>query len=105
VGGPVSRRRIATSIVIALVVIALAIAITSWLRGVVAHPGGDPGGRLVAKLAPVVRVVPGFQTGHVPWISFPCDSCEFPVTYAIKIEPRWDSCDGRAGTFGGLPPL
>ena len=34
-----------------------------------------------------------------PMNRVPCDACQFPATYAIKIEPRWDSCDGMAGTF------
>jgi hypothetical protein len=67
--------------------------------------GGDPSGRLMARLAPLVRVVPGFETGRIPWISFPCDSCKWPARYAIKIEPRWDSCDGIKGTFGWDPAL
>jgi hypothetical protein len=69
------------------------------------HPGGDPNGRLIAELAPTVRVVPSFEVGKVPWISFPCDSCKFPRKYAIKIEPRWDSMDGIASTAGWDPAI
>lgn len=69
-------------------------------RSSTAPNGGDPGGRLMAKLVPVVRVVPGLRTGPVPWVSSPCDNCKFPVTYAMKIGPLWDSCDGTKGTFG-----
>jgi hypothetical protein len=50
-------------------------------------------------------MVPGFERGRIPWISFPCDSCKFPARYPIKIEPRWDSCDGIRGTFGWDPAL
>ena len=58
----------------------------------------------MARLAPVTKAIPGFK-GHVPWIAFPCDSCGFPATYAVKIEPRVDSCDGVAGTFGWDPAV
>lgn len=77
-----------------------------WLNNSgVTLSGGDPGGRLMARLAPVTKVIPGFDKGHVPWIAFPCDSCGFPATYAVKIEPRVDSCDGVAGTFGWDPAV
>jgi len=69
------------------------------------HPGGDPDGRLMAAMVPVVTVVPGFEQGRIPWISFPCDTCKWPQTYAIKIEPRWDSCDGKASTAGWDPAI
>lgn len=98
----VSRGKVIVLGVLVVVLGALAVVIAVWPRSA-AHPGGDPGGRLMAKIAPVVRVVPGFHQGRIPWIGFPCDSCQFPVTYAIKIEPRWDSCDGIAGTFGWDP--
>ena len=58
----------------------------------------------MAEIAPVARVVPGFEH-RIPWIAPPCDSCHFPATYAIKIEPHWDSCDGMAGTFGWDPVI
>jgi len=98
-----NRRKIAVPVALALAVL-IALAVGVWSRSAAhAHAGGDPGGRLMAKIAPVVRVVPGFEHGHIRWIAFPCDSCQFPVTYAIKVEPRWDSCDGMAGTFGWDP--
>jgi hypothetical protein len=97
-----SRSRIRSLVVVALVVVVAGSA-GVWLLN--RHQGGDPGGRLMAKLIPAVRVVPGFETGSVPWISFPCDSCEWPARYAIKIEPRWDSCDGTKGTFGWDPAV
>jgi len=99
-----NRRKIVVPIALALAAVLIALAVATWSRSAAhAHTGGDPGGRLMAKIAPVVRVVPGFEHGHIPWIAFPCDSCQFPVTYAIKVEPRWDSCDGMAGTFGWDP--
>ena len=100
------RRKIVVPIVLALAAVLIALAVAAWPRSAAhAHAGGDPGGRLLAKIAPVVRVVPGFEHGHIRWIAFPCDSCQFPVTYAIKVEPRWDSCDGMAGTFGWDPAV
>src|SRR5262249_29683247 len=99
-----NRRKIVVPAALALAAVLIAWAVAAWSRSAAhAHAGGDPGGRLMAKIAPVVRVVPGFGHGHIPWIAFPCDSCQFPVTYAIKVEPRWDSCDGMAGTFGWDP--
>lgn len=97
-----SRSRIRNLVVVALVIL-IAGSAAVWLPD--RHQGGDPGGRLMSRLIPVVRVVPGFETGRVPWISFPCDSCEWPVRYAIRIEPRWDSCDGTKGTFGWDPAV
>lgn len=98
-----SRRKIVVPIVLALAVLT-ALAVAAWSRSHT-HAGGDPGGRLMAKIAPMVRVVPGFEHGPIPWIAFPCDSCRFPATYAIQVEPRWDSCDGMAGTFGWDPAV
>jgi hypothetical protein len=95
-----SRRRIAIALLVVTMVILPAACASS-----VHHPGGDPNGRLIAELAPTVRVVPSFEVGTVPWISFPCDACKFPKKYAIKIEPAWDGCDGRAGTFGWDPAI
>lgn len=57
----------------------------------------------MAKIAPVVRVVRGLEHGRIPWIASPCGACQVPAAYAIKIEPRWDSCDGMAGTSGWDP--
>jgi hypothetical protein len=98
------RRKIVVPTALAAAAVLIALAVAAWPRSAAhAHAGGDPGGRLMAQIAPVVRVVPGFEHGHIRWIVFPCDSCQFPVTYAIKVEPRWDSCDGMAGTFGWDP--
>jgi len=84
--------------------LALCIAVTAFVwHAVTSHPGGDPGGRIIAQMTPVVAVVPGFESGRIPWIAFPCDTCKFPAKYAIKIEPGSDSCDGMAGTFGWDP--
>jgi hypothetical protein len=69
------------------------------------HPGGDPGGRLVAAMVPLVRVVPGFEHGPIPWETHWCDSCKIPTTYALKIEPGWDNCYGVASTAGWDPAI
>lgn len=67
------------------------------------HPGGDPGGRLIANMVAIVRVVPGFEQGTIPWDNAWCDSCKIPDTYALKIEPHWDNCNGIASTAGWDP--
>lgn len=97
-----SRPKVVMSIVIAVAAVAIALAVAGWVRSDI-HAGGDPGGRLMARITPMVRVVPGFEHGQIPWIAPPCDACRFPVTYAMKFEPRWDSCDEMAGTFGWDP--
>lgn len=102
-GHMVSLRRVVSAVVL-VAAITLGVTVIVWAGGT-GHKGGDPGGRLIASLSPLVRLVPGFETGPVPWISFPCDSCKWPSRYAIKIEPRWDSCDGIAGTFGWDPAV
>ncbi len=51
---------------------------------VVAAPSGDPGGRILNELRPVAAALP--------------DGAK--IAYRQDIEPRWDSCDGRPGTFG-----
>lgn len=50
----------------------------------VAAPSGDPGGRILGELRPATAAVPGAAT----------------IAYRQEVEPRWDSCDGRPGTFG-----
>lgn len=100
----VSRCKIVVAVGVAFAAALIALAVLTWPSSG-ARVGGDPGGRLMAKIARVVRVVPGFERGRIPWIAFPCDACHFPATYAIKVKPRWDSCDGMAGTFGWDPPV
>jgi hypothetical protein len=46
--------------------------------------GGDPGGRILSQLKPTSVAVPPTA----------------PIGYANYVEPRMDSCDGRAGTQG-----
>ncbi len=79
---------------------ALIVALDSWLiwPSAGASTTGDPGGKIVNQLAPVVSAVPGYGTGAVPWVrELPQD---IGAPYAMKIEPRQDSCDGMAGTQG-----
>ena len=52
----------------------------------------------MARMTPLVRVVPTFETGPIPWI--PQSEWPTPTRFAVKIEPNWDSCYGREGTFG-----
>lgn len=47
-------------------------------------PSGDPGGVVIGQLAPGAMVLPAGSRRMYLW----------------KLEPRWDSCDGRSGTFG-----
>ncbi len=59
------------------------------IGGVIAHyfldqSSGDPGGRIIAQLQPTVAAVPAGAK----------------ILYRHDVEPLWDSCDGRAGTFG-----
>ena len=38
----------------------------------------------MAALVPIAQGRAGFESGSVPWISFPCDSCKWPKTYATE---------------------
>ena len=78
-----SHRKIVVPIVLTLAAALIGLAVAAKIRSGV-HAGGDPGGRLMAKIAPVVRVVPGLEHGQIPWARYPCDACRFPVTYAIQ---------------------
>ena len=70
-------------------VVALAIAFAGVVLLVSKHehralPGGDPSGRLLAVLKSAAAAVP----------------TDARVAYRHDTEPKWDSCDGQAGTFG-----
>jgi hypothetical protein len=85
---------------VAILAAALIVALVAWLvwSSAGASTTGDPGGKIMKQLAPAVTVLPGYGTGAVPWVSeIPQD---LGASYAIKIEPQQDSCDGRAGTQG-----
>lgn len=51
------------------------------------HGNPDPGGRILSSLTPVLNVIP-----H-----------NAQVIVRDTGKPHWDSCDGRAGTFGFDP--
>jgi hypothetical protein len=60
-------------------------ALTLWFLGnAIAGPIADPGGRILHALQSTKRALP--NDAH--------------VLYRNDVEPKWDSCDGRPGTFG-----
>lgn len=78
----VARRRTAM-IAIGAVVFASAIAAgIGW--GLTSSASGDPGGKVLAQLVPVVSALPSGTS----------------TTYLWKMEPTQESCDGIAGTQG-----
>jgi hypothetical protein len=67
-----------------LAVIGLTV-LTAWsIRGVIGGPEADPGGRILQSLRATAQALPG----------------DAHVLYRYDLEPKWDSCDGRPGTFG-----
>lgn len=95
----------------ALVASALVLATGGLVVGiwVAALPGqasaspADPGGRILKALRPLVRAFPSFEHGPIPWTNG--DAWPGPPRYATAQEPFYDSCDGRAGTFGWDPVI
>ncbi|MHB1208928.1 MAG: hypothetical protein ACYC1I_04385 [Acidimicrobiales bacterium] len=86
-------------LVIWMLVAGVLVVIGVWVvavRGTAAT--GDPGGAVMNQLVPTVSALPGYATSAIPWVSQIPQSLETP--FAIKIEPRQDSCDGRPGTQG-----
>jgi hypothetical protein len=76
-----SRRMLVAALVL---VIGLS-ALTTWfVRASIAGAAADPGGRILITLRATERALP--QDAH--------------VLYRNELEPKWDSCDGRPGTFG-----
>lgn len=57
---------------------------TAWAASHSDHGDPDRGGRILAALTTVERALPA----------------DAEVTLRQEVEPRWDSCDARAGTFG-----
>jgi hypothetical protein len=53
-------------------------------RNALDQAGGDPGGRIMSEIQPAVAALPG----------------DAKIIYRNDVEPRWDSCDGKPGTFG-----
>jgi hypothetical protein len=76
-----SRRRLGAALIL---VIGLS-ALTTWLvQTSIAVVAADPGGRILSTLRATERALP--QDAH--------------VLYRNELDPKWDSCDGRPGTFG-----
>jgi hypothetical protein len=69
--------------VLGLVVLLVVCGVTFWIAQS-GDSGGDPGGRILSQLRPTSLAVPKTAT----------------IGYANYVEPRMDSCDGRAGTQG-----
>jgi hypothetical protein len=60
-------------------------ALALWFLGnAIAGPTADPGGRILQALRSSEQALP--NDAH--------------VLYRNDLEPKWDSCDGRSGTFG-----
>lgn len=77
--------------------VALLIVVATWgFTGAAAN--GDPGSRVMNQLTPTVSALPGYATVALPWVNQIPQS--LGASYAVKIEPFQDSCDGRAGTQG-----
>jgi len=77
---------------------AVIVVLLAWLLWPSARASGDPGGKVMVQLVPVVTALPGYATGAVPWVGVIPQS--LTASYAIRLEPRQDSCDGMAGTQG-----
>jgi hypothetical protein len=99
--GPVRRRWIwASSLAIALTVAGVVCASLGSSPATFGSSSatGDPGAKVMEQLTPTVTAIPGYGTTSLPWVN------EVPrslvASYAIKMEPHQDSCDGMAGTQG-----
>ena len=57
----------------------------------------------MAKIAPAVEWSLAWSTAASPWITSPCDACQFPATYALKIEPGGIAATGWPGRSAGTP--
>ena len=69
----------------ALVAVVGLSVLTAWfIRDVIGGPEADPGGRILRTLRDTGQALP--SDAH--------------VLYRYDLEPKWDSCDGRPGTFG-----
>jgi hypothetical protein len=65
-------------------VISVSVLALWFLGNAIAGPIADPGGRILQALGATKQVLP--NDAH--------------VLYQNDLEPKWDSCDGRSGTFG-----
>jgi hypothetical protein len=76
-----SRRQLGAAFVAVICVSAL----TVWfVRDAISGPDADPGRRILHTLGASAQALP--RDAH--------------VLYRYDLEPKWDSCDGRPGTFG-----
>jgi hypothetical protein len=76
----------------------LAAAVSIWVIVIHGAANGDPGGKVMDQLTPTVSALPGYGTAALPWVNQIPQS--FTTSYAIRMEPHQDSCDGIAGTQG-----
>jgi hypothetical protein len=76
----------------------LLIAVAIWVIADWSTASGDPGGKVMDQLTPTVSSLPGYGSGAVPWVNQIPQS--LTPSYAVRIEPFQDSCDGIAGTQG-----
>jgi hypothetical protein len=92
---------IAAAVGVTILIAASANAYTSQTGGhIVSHSAGDPGDRVMSQLSPLAAVIPGYGTSRLPLL----ESIPWPFkNFMVEIEPAWDSCDGRAGTYGWDP--
>ena len=81
------RRKWQTPILVGVIVAALTVAAAFLVIVLIVHKGHgnpDPGGRRLTALRAVAAALPP----------------DARVLVRNEGEPQWDSCDGRAGTFG-----
>jgi hypothetical protein len=71
-------------LLVVLAVVVIAGGVATWITTHSSHGDPDPGGRILAGLQPIESAIP--------------EDAEVMLRQAN--EPRWNSCDGRAGTFG-----
>jgi hypothetical protein len=95
---PVHPRHPVRTTVLVVAIICGLIAGATWFVWPGSPSSGDPGGRVLSQLTPVVASLPGYGTAALPWVRQIPPSLD--ASYIIKMEPRPDSCDGRAGTQG-----
>jgi hypothetical protein len=92
---PSARGTVTAKVVLGLAAAAVAAALGWFVLGR-GTGSGDPGGRIMAQLAPAASSLPGYGTARLPLEQSPT----LNGPYLTKMEPRQDSCDGRAGTQG-----
>ena len=74
------RRRL---VIVVLAVVVVAAGVGVWWR-LASSPTGDPGGKVMAQLVPVISTVPEKASTKYVW----------------RLEPHQDSCDGIVSTRG-----